>query len=975
MTSAGAGGGTYDHVVDAETFDEARWALLDEPYGTARSARTESLLAAAERIGSTPLIARALIETVVAYNYGGESAKSTVSMSRLLRLFDQQPGEFDEALTHSVFWHLKWVTDSLLAVPDLPLRTVRAFLEDMERRFRTAGHSMRAVHKCRFFLAEHTGDRVAAAREFEAWLAADRDSLTDCDACERRAQGRWLIEQQDDARALEIFEPTLSSMRSCAEEPQLTIADSLIPLLRLGRLDEARHNHMRGYPMVRGKVSTYASVGKHVEFCALTGNEGRGIEITAEHRAWLTEPADDATAHLSFLGGVAVLLGRLVDIGRGDVPVAAVPGTDGTAAGLHAAVTRELTALAARFDARNGSDHVSRLLGERLAQRPFTDALPLGVRSVLRPAAAAPVARPAAGPEPTATAEELLRRARELDDSGHPAAASAWEQFAAAVEGHGDEVTGLPAAELASSRAIELLNSGEIGAGLLELKAAAEGFDRHGAPGRASVARARTAFAVLHPQAPVTIAMALAEDLDEVTDTVHGLIDAAQATGADLVAVLACRAAAARLRLMTAEDAAAAQAARTDTETELARLHKAAERHGLLHRVAEAAEFRAQLAMMDGDHDAARAALRLAVDRWVAAERPWHAVQPARVLGNVLLHDGYPQSAEAVFLEVHDTARDIPELRAEYAEVLIGLTNAAAATGRPEAATEYALHAADEHDRLGDRVGAAQCRQGLAALLMDGDRPAHAVAVLAETLPEIDELLDEDAGLRARQLLGSGLLRTGQAEEAARVLAEAAGRAAGGADRVLYADLAAETGQALSACGKRAEADAAFGTAVDLMRDQNRPGAVVRLLRASAWNLLGAGDEDDSAADRALARFADAFAALDTADSSGTASPDLDSEHERVQTELQLCHALWQLDRDDEALRLADRVGARLEVGLPNRQAEYAELVSVAARVEAYVHEMPELARSRIDAALPICRMLGAEEAAQRLTALREELA
>ncbi|NUU26499.1 MAG: hypothetical protein HOV68_34100, partial [Streptomycetaceae bacterium] len=710
----GTGEGMYDQIVDAETFDTARWALIEEPYGVARSAHAETLLAAAERLGRTPLIARALIETVTAYNFGGEAPKGAVSMGRLLRLFDTQPGAFDDALTHSVFWHLKWVTGSLLAVPEVPLPTIRGFLDDMERRFRTAGHSLRPVHQCRMYLYEHTGDQDRAAREFEAWLAADRDSLADCDACERREQGVWLIERHEDARALEIFEPVLSGMRTCAEEPQVTIGDSLLPLLRLGRLDEARHNHVRGYPMVRGRVASYESIGKHIEFCALTGNEGRAVEITARHRSWLAQPASDAGDHLEFLGAVAVLLRRLVGLGRGDLPVAAVPGTDGTAAGLLAVAERDLTALAARFVARNGSDHISRQLAERLDRAPLVDTLPLGVRSILIPAPRGTAA--SAPPAAVAPVDDLLHRARELDASAHPAAASAWEAYAAAVEAEGGEVVGPPAAELASSRALALLNSGDIGPGLFELKAAAEEFARHGNPGRAAVARARTAVAVLHPAAPVTIAMALAEDLDEVTAAMDDLMEAAEAPAADLVAVLACRAAAARIRLMTAEDEAASQAARAATAAELSRFADAAERHGLHHRVAEAAEFRAHLAMMDGDHDAARAALNLAVDRSLAAERPWQAVEPARILGNLLLHEGHPESAEATFLKVHDTARDIPELRAEYAELLIGLTNATAATGRLDAALEYALRAADEHDRLGDRTGAAHCRRGLAAL-------------------------------------------------------------------------------------------------------------------------------------------------------------------------------------------------------------------------------------------------------------------
>lgn len=316
----------FDDVIDAGTFHAAAERVRAEPYGTTRCAQAEALLAAAERVGDTALVGHALVGTIVAYNYGGESPKSAVSMGRLLRLFDTQPASFDEGLTHYVFWYLKWVTSSLLSVPEVPLATIRRFLDDLERRYRTAGHSMRPVHKCRFYLYDHTGDKAGAAREFEAWLAADRDALTDCDACERREQGRWLTQQRDDARALEIFGPTLSGARSCAEEPQITLSDSLIPLVRLDRLDEARANHLRGYRMVRGQAGMHDIVGRHIEFCALTGNEGRGVEIVADHRLWLSDASGSAMDRLEFLGGVVVLLRRLVALGRGTCRSRRCPG-------------------------------------------------------------------------------------------------------------------------------------------------------------------------------------------------------------------------------------------------------------------------------------------------------------------------------------------------------------------------------------------------------------------------------------------------------------------------------------------------------------------------------------------------------------------------------------------------------------------------------------------------------------------------
>ncbi|NUU23277.1 MAG: hypothetical protein HOV68_17465, partial [Streptomycetaceae bacterium] len=133
-------------------------------------------------------------------------------------------------------------------------------------------------------------------------------------------------------------------------------------------------------------------------------------------------------------------------------------------------------------------------------------------------------------------------------------------------------------------------------------------------------------------------------------------------------------------------------------------------------------------------------------------------------------------------------------------------------------------------------------------------------------------------------------------------------------------------------------------------------------------------DDPEDLLDRGLARFAEASAALDAADASGTEAPDLDRAHERLQTDLQLAQALWQHDRDDAALTVADRLGARLEIRLPNHQQEYAEIVTLAAQIESLVQDMPALARSRLDAALLVCRMTGATTAVELLTEQRDHL-
>lgn len=332
------------------------------------------------------------------YNYSSEKAKMFVPFARLLRMWDEHPEDFDAYETHSLHWVFKWMSAGMLDQPHIPLASIEKWLGEMEHRYRLAGHSERAVRSAEFSVAAHVGDRARAERAFAAWLAADRDAMADCHACELHGQGWWHAELGRDEEALQLWEPVLEGAYTCAHEPHTALASSLLPLLRLGRVEEARAHHLRGFRLVRAMESMRGAYADHVEFCALTGNEARGLELLAERPAYFTDDGQPQSK-LDFLGVVALLMDRLVERGLGGQTVPGPAGRTWTAAGLSAHARGEALALAARFDARNGTSYVSERLRDRMARRPLVERLPLGVRAV-RPAAVAPAPVPAAPAEP-----------------------------------------------------------------------------------------------------------------------------------------------------------------------------------------------------------------------------------------------------------------------------------------------------------------------------------------------------------------------------------------------------------------------------------------------------------------------------------------------------------------------------------------------------------------------------------------------
>ncbi|MFE5841246.1 hypothetical protein ACFQ7N_06285 [Streptomyces niveus] len=407
----------------------------DRPYNLHRTVTAEELVDAAEQFDEPELLVTALLELMSAYEYTGEHRKAPVVFARVLKLKDDSPDAFSDWEANQVLWRFKWVTTSLLQVPEVPLAAIRGWTDQMRDRYREAGHGMQPVAAMRHRIAAHVGSEEAERSAYDLWVTRPREGMSDCEACETRHRAIHHVGIGDERRALDIWQPVFDGGQTCAEEPYVSQAHALLPLLSLGRVDEARSHHLSGYRYARGKTGLAEEVGLHVEFSALSRNEGRGLEILAENRA-LFETTGAPLSLLGFLTGVEVLLTRLVADGYGTTTVAGPLGRGWTAQSLLAHVTGEADTLVAAFDARNGTTGVGDRRRERVA-RPalLAEPLPLGLRTT----------RPDTVPAPPVSSRDipddftaLVTRAREMAAVGHPGDTALWERIAerVAAEGH-----------------------------------------------------------------------------------------------------------------------------------------------------------------------------------------------------------------------------------------------------------------------------------------------------------------------------------------------------------------------------------------------------------------------------------------------------------------------------------------------------------------------------------------------------------
>ncbi|MGW2835162.1 tetratricopeptide repeat protein [Streptomyces sp. NPDC001286] len=835
-------------ITDFDSLRREMAANSERPEGPARNARAEQLLAEAEKLGIPLAVIEALGHQLKVYNYSSEKDKMFVPFARLLRMWDERPEDFDEYETHSLHWVFKWMSSGMLDQPHVPLASIEKWLGEMEHRYRLAGHSERAVRGAEFSVAAHVGDIPRAERAYAAWLAADRDSMADCHACELHGQGWWQAERGRDAEALLLWRPVLEGEFTCAHEPHTVLASSLVPLLRLGRTDEARANHLRGFRLVRPMESMRGAYADHVEFCALTGNEARGLELLAERPAYFTDTGHPRS-RLDFLAVVALLMDRLTELGLGDREVSGPAGRVWRAGELATHARAEALALAARFDERNGTAYVSERARARMGQRPLADRLPLGVRAVRPvsvPVPPAPV--PAAAPADVPDLSALLAEARRLSDTLRPNAVEAWAAVARAAEG-----VELDARDRAEVVDHEAMGRGPEGAELFER--AAELYAAAGDPGEALAARTRAAYVrALTGQVDEALA-AVAEPYDEIL-----ALYADDATGVHQTAsVLMGRARILMRRVVEADDTPES-AASGDGETVLGDAEAAVRELlafvggydgddvRIVSRDAEARAMLAELAVRRGDLEEAVALFGRASAGFVGAGLPWFAVEYEARLAGLAHHLGDIAEAERALRAAlahggpHLEAVGRAQLHLQLAEVLGG-------RGQAVEAAEHALEAAHWADEAGEgpTLG-AWARHQLGGLLLRQGRWAEAAEVLESALPDLSvETHGDGAVVQAQWWLGDCLSELGEHREAADRRLRAAEIARHWPEQHDHATLAHLAAESLGAAGLPAEAERAYARAGELWRVVGNVHGLVRSLRARAWLALRADDGADAA--------------------------------------------------------------------------------------------------------------------------------
>ncbi|MFE7160858.1 hypothetical protein [Streptomyces sp. NPDC057636] len=964
--------------------DELFQALQENdqlPYGRTRTVTAEELVDAAEQFAEPAPLAYALFELQEAYTYGSEPRKSPVVFARLLNLFDEQPDVFDERMRHMLFWRFKWVANALRALPEVPLSGLRQWLTEMRDRYVKADLDLQPYYGQAYQLAAHLGEDTLLA--YELWAGRTRTRLSDCEACEICERALYHLGTGDDERALRTWEPVLAGKDSCQEEPARSVSYALLPLLRTGRTDRARELHLAGYRACRRNPSMAGEVGRHLEFCALTGNEARGLELLAENRNLFAE-VESPLDLLDFLTGVEVLLRRVELLGHDSLPAAGYAGRTWTVAGLRTEVRGRADDLAARFDARNGTTAHTDRRNARLDRTPLLETLELTLRTrgLDDAGPAAPVAEPTARTTALPTSlPELILQARTLDQQGHPDGPACWARLrtlvAARDYAHPDDPALGPLVQLRADLLAEEANrAGEkdefADAADLHEEAAAL-YDDAGEPGHAALSRACALLATAEipvqgtdgaeaKTAALTSAHASMVRLHEETP---GLAPFQEAR------LMRLKATALGLRLQTSrsDEHVAPVFAETDV------LHAFATRHDLAGQLSGALQLRASTHAISGDLPAAVTETDALLDRLKAHGPAWHLPRTLGLRGRLQLGLRDAQAAHADLTEALRLAADWPADAIDTARLHSDLAEACMHLGHPDEALRHLTRSAERELRRGNRTDAFCTYSNAAQLSLDLGRVEDCIALLDSLLAEPDVTTGEldDRLIAQLRLTRARALHTGEDLKAATAefVALAAESARWDDDPGSHAMIAAETAVLLGESGEfgraREAADQALAAHARAPRYDQLSNCLRELARLQAQQqgpdgladarafLSDAGRVADEARD---AEYEAHGRSLDTA---------LAYEHGRVNAYAgQYDDALVALEK---ALTLLGDPGRD-----DDRAGEWAECVRLAGAVEGLYLERPAPALTRLDAAVSRLTALGHTEETEPLISLAARL-
>lgn len=337
------------------------------PYCPTKTSLLEEAVQYADAAQDIQLAYKLRMEFMSAANFSGRPDIMLVAFSWCLAQYDRDPETYD---SYDLLWRYKWVVSDCLKFPTISRSRLQELLIDLERRFRESGSTLHPVCMLQREFFVQIGDREGAQHAHDQICEQRRDRLSDCKACVVSSNCIYYSFLREWEQAVKAANPVLSKALSCAEEPHITFGTVLLPLLQLGRYEEAKDYHLQGMRLVSGASHFVRQHAQHLECATLLGEMSKAKHLVERH---MPHALDSILPYSRFRYFLAARLwtDRLLQRGTkklkarlpNEIPALDAKGNYDVSA-LGEWFRAQAETIARQFDARNGTDIFQRQIDE-----------------------------------------------------------------------------------------------------------------------------------------------------------------------------------------------------------------------------------------------------------------------------------------------------------------------------------------------------------------------------------------------------------------------------------------------------------------------------------------------------------------------------------------------------------------------------------------------------------------------------------
>ena len=268
---------THEYVQRIHELCDAAFEL---DYGPAQIALLEEAVQIADAHNDVELGYEVRQYLINAATFGGSPDIALVAFAWCVARYDEDPESFDP---ETLYWEYKWIATAAPKFPTISRMQIEQLLDDMHQRYVAAGIGLHPFYQTRRDVRLFMGNIPAAQKDHEQVLRHERNSLSDCIACEQDSAARLHLESGDFAQAVGAAKPIFEKRLICAEVPHRTYAMFLLPLLENDAAELAKSYHRSGLRLIKVQPGFLEEAALHILFLTITDNLPAAVRLTQRY--------------------------------------------------------------------------------------------------------------------------------------------------------------------------------------------------------------------------------------------------------------------------------------------------------------------------------------------------------------------------------------------------------------------------------------------------------------------------------------------------------------------------------------------------------------------------------------------------------------------------------------------------------------------------------------------------------------------